>query len=70
MAFHFHINNKSAIKLIKNVKILNELKHINVKYYVVKKAYHAKIFNLSHVPLTKNITDTLTKASLKPTYVN
>ena len=68
--FHLHVDNKSAIDLIKNARISDKSKHIDVKHHAVREAYHAGIFELDHVPSVDNLADILTKSLPKPAHIN
>ena len=57
----FMINNTSRIKLAKNLKLLDQTKHINTKYHLIGHHVEAKTICLHHCSTTEKIADIFTK---------
>jgi hypothetical protein len=60
-----HLDNQSAISVIKNVNFHKRCKHIDVKYHFIKEKYHQKIIALKHVSSENQFADIFTKALAK-----
>eukprot|EP00253_Pinus_taeda_P030888 PITA_30888 len=56
------IENTSAIKLAKNPKFHDRTKHINTKYYLIRRHVEAKTIHLHHCSTNEQIADIFTKA--------
>lgn len=57
-----HVDNQSAIKLIKTGQMNRRSKHINVRFYYISTAYDDKLFSLSYCPTGEQVADIFTKA--------
>jgi len=57
-----HIDNRSAIALIKNHDVKRRSKHIDIKYHLVRQKYREGLFALEHVETDNQAADLLTKA--------
>eukprot|EP00253_Pinus_taeda_P016079 PITA_16079 len=58
----FMIDNTSAIKLAKNPKFHDRMKHINTKYHLIRHHVEAKTIHLRHCSTNEQIVDIFTKA--------
>eukprot|EP00253_Pinus_taeda_P009032 PITA_09032 len=56
------IDNTSTIKLAKNSKFHDRMKHINTKYHLIRHHVEAKTIHLHHCSTNKKIADIFTKA--------
>eukprot|EP00253_Pinus_taeda_P027908 PITA_27908 len=56
------IDNTSAIKLAKNPKFHDRMKHINTKYHLIRHHVEAKTIHLRHCSTNEQIADIFTKA--------
>ncbi|KAH0815732.1 hypothetical protein GEV33_007059 [Tenebrio molitor] len=56
-----HVDNESAIKLIKNPEFHQRSKHIDVRYHFIRDKYTMGEFNLVHVSSKQQQADILTK---------
>eukprot|EP00253_Pinus_taeda_P015320 PITA_15320 len=56
------IDNNSAIKLAKNPKFHDRMKHINTKYHLIQHHVEAKTIHLRHCSTNEQIADIFTKA--------
>jgi hypothetical protein len=56
-----YCDNESAVLYTHNNKKTKSLKHINIRFYVVKKKIQDQIISLEHISTKKMITDPLTK---------
>ncbi len=57
-----HIDNQSAIKLIKNPVYHKRTKHIDVKYHFIREKYQDKTVNIEYVNSNEQLADIFTKA--------
>ncbi|KAI8436415.1 hypothetical protein MSG28_010011 [Choristoneura fumiferana] len=60
-----HLDNQSAISVIKNVNFHKRCKHIDIKYHFVKEKFHQKIIDLKAVSSENQFADIFTKALSK-----
>ncbi|CAK9809135.1 Retrovirus-related Pol polyprotein from transposon TNT 1-94 [Anthophora quadrimaculata] len=60
-----HLDNQSAISVIKNINFHKRCKHIEVKYHFIKEKYYQKIIVLKFVSSDYQYADILTKALSK-----
>lgn len=58
----FYMDNKSAIRLVKNPEYHKRTKHIDVRYHFIRKKFEEGFFNLHYVPTEEMIADIFTKA--------
>ena len=58
----FHVDNQSAIKLIKNPVTHDRTKHIDVKYHYVRDAQDNNVIDVKYCPTGNQTADILTKA--------
>eukprot|EP00253_Pinus_taeda_P028395 PITA_28395 len=56
------IDNTSTIKLAKNPKFHDRMKHINTKYHLIQHHVEAKTIHLCHFSMNEQIADIFTKA--------
>lgn len=56
-----HLDNQSAISVIKNINFHKRCKHIEIKYHFIKEKYHQKIILLKYVSSDCQYADLLTK---------
>lgn len=59
-----HVDNQSAIKMIKTGQMNRRTKHINIRFYYISVAYDEKLFSITYCPTGDQIADILTKALL------
>lgn len=57
-----HIDNQSAIKLIKNPLFHRRTKHIDVKYHFIREKYHDKTVDITYINSNEQLADIFTKA--------
>lgn len=57
-----HIDNMSAIKLIKNPIFHKRTKHINIRFFFVREKFFEKELAVEHIAGTDQLADVLTKA--------
>ena len=55
------IEDTSAIKLAKNPKFHDRMKHINTKYHLIRHHVQAKTIHLHYCSTNEHIADTFTK---------
>lgn len=60
-----HLDNQSAISVIKNINFHKRCKHIDIKYHFIKEKYFQKIIDLKSVSTADQYADILTKALSK-----
>eukprot|EP00253_Pinus_taeda_P035864 PITA_35864 len=56
------IDNTSAINLAKNLKFHDRIRHINIKYHLIRHHVQAKTIHLRHCSTNEKIADIFTKA--------
>jgi hypothetical protein len=56
------VDNTSAIKLAKNPRFHDRIKHINTKYHLIRYHVEAKTIHLRHFSTNEQISDIFTKA--------
>jgi hypothetical protein len=56
-----YCNNKPAVLYAHNNKKIKAIKHINIKFYVVKEKIQDQTISLKHISTKKMIVDPLTK---------
>lgn len=64
-----HLDNQSAISVIKNVNFHKRCKHIETKYHFIKEKYHQKLISLMFVNSNNQFADILTKGLAKDKFV-
>lgn len=55
------IDNRSAIKLIKNPEMHRRTKHIDIKFHFIREKFNQKMFSNKSVPSDQQLADILTK---------
>ena len=55
------MDNRSAIKLVKNPQFHKRTKHIDVKFHFIREVYGSGGFTLNYVPSSEQLADILTK---------
>lgn len=60
------VDNKSAIKIIKNNEIHRRSKHIEIKFHYIRSKYKEGAFNIAHVDSENQLADVLTKGLTGP----
>ena len=63
-----HVDNMSAIKLIKNPEFHERTKHIDIKYHYVRNAYKDGVMDVEYINTDEQIADIFTKALSKPKF--
>lgn len=66
---YLHLDNQSAISVIKNLNFHKRCKHIEIKYHFIKEKYHQKIISLKFVSSKYQYADILTKALTKDKFI-
>lgn len=56
-----HVDNQSAIKLIKNQEFHSRTKHIDVQYHFIREKYENKIIDVLYIPSEDQLADAFTK---------
>lgn len=57
-----HVDNQSAIKLIKNPEFHKRSKHIDVRFHFIREHFEEKLFDLNYIESEKQIADIFTKS--------
>lgn len=57
----FNMDNKSAIRLIKNPEFHKRTKHIDVRYHFIREKYESGMFDLKYVSSDEQLADVFTK---------
>lgn len=57
----FHIDNQSAMRLIKNPEFHKRSKHIDVRYHFIREMHASKEFVLEYVTTSEQQADVFTK---------
>lgn len=60
--FKMHMDNQSAIRLVKNPEFHKRSKHIDVRYHFVREKFEEKQFDLEYIQTKEMIADVFTKA--------
>lgn len=60
--FILHIDNQSAIRLIRNPEYHKRSKHIDVRYQFIREKYKDGIFDLNYVETSNQKADMFTKS--------
>jgi len=68
--FCLHVDNMSAIRLIKNPEFHQRSKHIDVKFHFIRDMYEKGVINIKHVSSDEQIADIFTKALAKSRFNN
>jgi len=63
-----YIDNQAAIKLIKNPRFHERIKHIEIKRHYKRETYENGEILLQHTPTTENIADAMTKPLSSATF--
>lgn len=61
----FHMDNQSAIRLIKNPEFHKRSKHIDVRYHFIREKFEENCFKLEFLPSNEMIADIFTKPLAK-----
>lgn len=64
-----HLDNQSAIRLIKNPEFHNRTKHIDVRYHFIREKFEEQIFELYYVNTDEQTADILTKPLARDKFV-
>lgn len=67
--YTLHIDNMSALRLIKNPEFHQRSKHIDVKYHFIRDLYNKKEIDIKYVRSEDQTADIFTKALAKPRFV-
>jgi hypothetical protein len=57
-----HIDNQSAIKLVKNPEMHNRTKHIDIHFHYIREKYIERLLDVKYVSTEDQLADCLTKA--------
>jgi hypothetical protein len=57
-----YCNNEPAVQYSYNYKKSDVVKHINIKYYIVKEKIQNHIISLKHISIKRMLADPFTKA--------
>ena len=65
--YRLHMDNEPALCIVKDHRLTQRTKHINVHYHFVRERYLEGEYEVCHVSSTENLADICTKALPKPT---
>ena len=57
-----HVDNTSAIDLVKKATVNDRSKHIDIRYHYVRQLYLEGTIKIEHIAGTENVADLFTKA--------
>lgn len=63
-----HMDNQSALKLIKNPEFHKRSKHIDVRYHFIREKFSENLFDLKYVQSSMQLADIFTKPLAKPRF--
>lgn len=64
-----HLDNQSAIRLIKNPEFHSRTKHIDVRYHFIHEKFEERIFELYYVNTDEQTADILTKPLARDKFI-
>ena len=65
-----HVDNMSAIKLVKNPAFHKRSKHIEVRHFFIREKFEQGCLDIKHVASESNLADVFTKPTSKPKLYN